>query len=122
MNNEDAAETNSLLIEKVNYDLEALIESQTNSTLSYGSEFRTTQILENLFRFHENWKRIRYILEKGTDTALVELKETDKKVDLNHNMKIGNDKFTMKSKEHVKFFIKKITQEVEKGQDSKDEI
>ena len=43
--------------------------------------------------------------KKGTDTALAELQKTDRKANLNRNIKRGNHKSTRKSKEHENFLI-----------------
>ena len=68
------------------------MEAQKNSPLEYGSEFRPTQSLESIFKWHPNWKRMRSILEDGSAWPLEDLPASNRKNDLEEAMAFGNHK------------------------------
>ena len=52
-----AAEFNSKILEACNYDYEKFVSKQKDTTISYGSEFRSVSKLKILLERHENWCR-----------------------------------------------------------------
>eukprot|EP00957_Ditylum_brightwellii_P113793 8675818-Ditylum_brightwellii.AAC.1 len=48
--------------------------------LEYGSEFRTTDLLAKIFRFHPNWKQLKTMLEKGSNWPLVSVLRQGEKI------------------------------------------
>ena len=98
----------------MDFDFQKLIQSQKNSTLSYGSEFGTTHKLDLPFKYHPNWPRIKHILENSTDTTLKDVTDEDRKRDLEDNLKRGNHKSTQKDKDHIEFLKSNFTKEVSK--------
>eukprot|EP00957_Ditylum_brightwellii_P002162 166183-Ditylum_brightwellii.AAC.1 len=59
----EAAHQNLCILRKYKNDLSIAIKAQKDTPLEYGSEFRATNILEKIFRFHPNWKRLQSMLE-----------------------------------------------------------
>lgn len=60
-----AAKSNAKLLKKFKYNLAHVIDHFPNSTISLGSEFRSTPILHKLFERHEDWNIASAILEDG---------------------------------------------------------
>ena len=71
-------------------DLAAAIEAQAESPVSYGSEFRPTSTLEQVFGLHPNWPRMKKLLEKGSDWPLDEVSMGDREADLDEALAFGN--------------------------------
>ena len=69
-------------MKKHDFDMQRLIESQANTPMYYGSEFRETELLEPLLVRHPNWSHLKSILENGSDWNLEDLDEEKRKADL----------------------------------------
>ena len=61
----EAAETNSQLIARFNYDLQCTFEAFPNTIISPGSEFRPPNVLQPLLQGHPFWPKIAHDLEFG---------------------------------------------------------
>lgn len=57
---------NGKILEAYNFDLASAIQSDGNSPLLFGSEFRDTKILEPLLGIHPLWPRIEDLLLRGS--------------------------------------------------------
>ena len=77
------ATANLRLIEKHGMDRAEAIEGQAGSPLSYGSKFRPTSTLKQVFGLHPNWPRTKKLLKKGSDWPLDEVSMGDREADLN---------------------------------------
>jgi hypothetical protein len=62
---DEAMENNAKELEKVGYDLSRLIEENSETTLHYGSEFRTVAEIEPLLGRHPNFNELVSVLSKG---------------------------------------------------------
>ena len=78
----EAAMINFNVLKKHELNLKVALEAQKNSPLEYGSEFRPTQSLKSIFKWHPNWKRMRSIMENGSIWPLEDLPISDRKKDL----------------------------------------
>ena len=61
----DAARFNHDLLKKHNGNVDEIIRSSPFSPMSYGSEFKDTSILEDIFKFHPDWMKMKTILMNG---------------------------------------------------------
>ena len=60
-----ACQWNAKVFKKHNYEYAAIVDKYRNSTLSPGSEFRPTTVLQNVFHYHKDWPLLREMLTKG---------------------------------------------------------
>ena len=60
-----------------------------------GSEFREVSVVEELWRRHELWPKMRRILEEGVEYPLEDISEEERKNDLEYMMCRGNHKSSM---------------------------
>ena len=74
--------------------LEAAIKAQTNSPVSYGSEFRPPWILHPLMHRHPLWYRTAQCLGEGTIYKLRPISDEARTLDLKAQLKYGNHKST----------------------------
>ena len=88
----ESAAKNFCILNKYGKDLGMAIKAQSNSPLSYGSEFRPTSTLANVFDRHPNWNRLKDILENGSNWPLDSLNESDRKTDMEEAIAFGNHK------------------------------
>ncbi|KAI2512067.1 hypothetical protein MHU86_2355 [Fragilaria crotonensis] len=63
----EAARANDDILRSVNYDLEELIKQFPNTTLGYGSEFRSTKQLRTLLGRHPNFNMLAQVIDHGMD-------------------------------------------------------
>ena len=91
--------------------LEAAIQQQTNSTVSYGSEFRPTQLLAPLMHRHPLWKRTETCISQGSQFPLHPIEEQLRQEDLDAAISYGNHKSTTDSTA----FITNMESEIKKG-------
>ena len=73
--NKESAAKNFCILKKYGKDLGKAIKAQSKSPLGYGSEFRPTSNLDNIFNRHPNWSRMKDILENGSNCPLEDLEE-----------------------------------------------
>ena len=64
-NTKEAADHNDKVLAAVDYDLEKLIRANADSTLGYGSEFRTVEQLKPLIGRHPHFSELSRVLEFG---------------------------------------------------------
>ena len=72
--NKESSANNFCILKKYGKDMGKAIEAQSKSPLGYGSEFRPTSTLENIFNRHPNWSRMKDILDNGSNWPLEYLK------------------------------------------------
>jgi hypothetical protein len=86
---------------------------QNNETFtSFGSEFRSPDLLEPLLMHHPNWHRFRLLLLEGSHWALAPLPNENRLEKNNEFIKRGNHKSAIKYETELQ---KIITQEVSQG-------
>ena len=67
--NKETAEHNWKILSKFS-DLGEALKSQEKTALGYGSEFRSTILLEKIFKYHPLWNRLQNILKNGVEFPL----------------------------------------------------
>jgi hypothetical protein len=77
-------------------DLGEALQSQKGTQLEYGSEFRDTKILKNIFAKHPLWSRLEKQLIHGTSFPLEELDFAKRKEDVREALDYGNHKGVVK--------------------------
>ena len=87
----EAATTNWKILNSFR-DLGEALESQTDSQLSYGSEFRKPILLQHIFKHHPLWPRLKDQLENGVQFPLEDLTTEERKKDLLEGLTFGNHK------------------------------
>ena len=84
----------------------------TKSVTSFGSEFKETIYLKELFGLHPRWKELKSRLEDGVSFPIVELDKDYQSKDLEAAYKRGNHKSAEANEE---FLSKALIKEIEKG-------
>ncbi len=64
-NTREAVEANSKILESTGYDLGKLLQAHSDTTLGYGSEFRTVTQLKPLIGRHPHFNELAAVLEFG---------------------------------------------------------
>ena len=80
--NMGAAEVNAKWLKYYKWDLEEAIRRQKGTMVHPGSEFRDVEVVEELWRRHEYWPKMRSIMKNGIDYPLEQLTEEERKGDL----------------------------------------
>ncbi len=87
--------------------LAASLESQRDSTVGYGSEFRDKATLYHLFACHPNWNQMTPILRNGSKWPLEPLNEDSQRVDVDKALAFGNHKGASLQPELLKLLVSK---------------
>ena len=87
-----AATSNTKLLKSYNYDVEKATQSDKNTSLSYGSEFRPAIDLQPLLRHHTNWPAIKELIQHGVSYPLEPITEYDRIRDIEYMLRRGNHK------------------------------
>ena len=114
-NSLEAAEHNSKILSACNFDYEKVLSKQRDTTIFYGSEFRSVTKLQKLLKLHKNWPRMKRFLTEGTDTTFLPTSEELLKNDCIKNMERGNHQSSSKSDKTLEFLNKTYSKEVRKG-------
>jgi hypothetical protein len=88
----EAALKNYLVLLKNNRDLGLALDTQQDTPLGYGSEFRKVPVLEPLLCNHPNWARLKGILTSGSTWELEDISKEERMSDLNEALARGNHK------------------------------
>ena len=92
-NTEEAAEANEKILKFYDYNVDALISDNLESTLGYGSEFRPLSQLEPLLGGHPNFKGLSQVLSNGMSYNFGrELDDLTKRTELRKLLSRGNHK------------------------------
>lgn len=87
-----AAEHNSQILKKHNYNLDKAIEANPNSIISAGSELRPIEQLDALLSHHPNFPRLKANTIHGIDYPAEDLPEEMRKLELAKQIDRGNHK------------------------------
>lgn len=90
--NKEAAEFNANILSGYGFNLREVIKDQHPSQISFGSEFRSPNLLQELLCHHPLWERLRTILVEGAHFPLREIPDSDRLIDLNYHVDRGNHK------------------------------
>ncbi len=77
-----AAAHNAKILPDANFDLDTVSRNQHPSQLSYGSEFRLSEALEELLSDHPLWDCLKNILENGATFPLQPISDIDCQSDI----------------------------------------
>ena len=80
---------NAQILEKHDYLLDKEIKHQHPSQISYGSEFRPSNDIEELLQDHPLWLKVKDILDNGIYFPLTPINDSQCKADLNFHKKEG---------------------------------
>ena len=95
----EAANKNFLVLRKHSFCLQDALDAQKGTPLEYGSEFRTVDELEPLFRNHPLWSHLKKTLLHGSDWPLLDLDEETRLNDFESALARGNHKGAQKKPE-----------------------
>jgi hypothetical protein len=110
--NAEAAEYNARVLEFNNFDLKQVIIQQHPSQISFGSEFRSPELVSELLQDHPFWSRLEELLNHGAKFPLTEISEDDRRLDLQFHQDRGNHK---SASTHHEILEQLITEDVERG-------
>ena len=102
MNNNEAAKANGEVLALCGYDLQRLIDRHPDSTLGYGSEFRTVEQLEPLLGRHPHFEKLSQVLKFGMSYVFSsEMDAITKSTELEKILQRGNHKSAQESPSRV---------------------
>jgi hypothetical protein len=107
-----AAAHNAQILQRFDFDLDRAIRSQHPSQISYGSEFRSSAVLEPLLFDHPFWARLKDILDNGASFPLTEMSDLERLTDVTFHSERGNHKSLTK---YSSFIEPVINEDVERG-------
>ena len=102
---EQAAIHNASILGMHGFDLEKAINSQDNSPISYGSEFRHWTKLEPLLHRHPLWNQMKTILRDGATFPLRKISAEERASDKDFMIARGNHKSVGKNLDLVRELI-----------------
>ena len=106
---------NDSIFQANNFDYIKVVESNQNTIISPGIEFRAKPTLHKIWRHHEYWKTISSILFEGADYPCNSAPtEEDRLADLEYMISRGNHQSTL-VEENEKAMLKNYRKEVDKG-------
>ena len=106
-----AATSNTKLLKSYGFDVERATQTDKNTSLSYGSEFRSAKDLQPLLRHHTNWPAIKELIQNGVSYPLEDISEYDRIRDIEYMLRRGNHK-SAEIKENKGALEKSFTKEV----------
>jgi hypothetical protein len=108
----DAALRNAIVLEQFNFDVDKAIKHQSDSQVSYGSEFKKPQHIQELLEDHPHWNNLKNILTNGAEFPLIPLSREDRSNDLSYHKDRGNHK---SARDHQEIMDQIILDDIEKG-------
>lgn len=103
----EAAAKNLCVLSKYKLDLSAALEAQRDSPLGYGSEFRTVNVLSNIYGMHPVWPRMQSILLNGSSWPLEPLDNASRLKDVEEALLFGNHNGASNNPELLKQLVGK---------------
>ena len=110
--NSSAAEENWNIIKSFDSNFVKALNSQQDSQLKFGSEFKDPNILELIFINHPLWSRLKRHLTFGCNYPRTELDEKESIQDLKEGLEFGNHKGVANNHD---LFVSMINDEVKQG-------
>ena len=106
----EAAQNNFCVVSKYGKEVGRATKAQKLFPSGYGSEFRSTKTLKQVFGLHPNWSRMKRILEVGSDWLMADLDFESKTLDVKEALEFGNHKGATEKPELLKqLFFKDTT-------------
>jgi hypothetical protein len=78
----EAANHNAEILERYNFDLDAILLSYPHSQISYGSEFKKSSDLQELLQDHPHWDHLKEILDNGATFPLNQISSEERQKDV----------------------------------------
>ena len=97
------------------WDLVKAVDRQKGTIAHPGSEFREMSVVEELWKDHESWTKMKSIMTDGVDYPLVDIVEEDRRNDLDHMIKCGNHMSARKPQVNAETLRQNYKSEVDKG-------
>jgi hypothetical protein len=91
-----AANHNQTILQSYNNDLSMLLDDHQDSILNYGSEFRSTTVLEHLLLHHYRWPKLYQLLSRGSNWKLHDIDDSLRKQKNLEFINRGNHKSAIK--------------------------
>jgi hypothetical protein len=88
----EAAIENTTRIQQFNYNMELATQTPPNTIMCYGTEFKPSDILEPLLKYHQDWEQVKSIIDNGVEYPLNPIEETDRINDIKALIERGNHK------------------------------
>jgi hypothetical protein len=107
-----AAAHNTEILSRFDFDLDRILRLQHLSQISYGSEFRPSQILETSLTDHPLWGCLKDILKNGANFPLEPISDEHMAIDLAYHRDRGNHKSLSK---YATFIDPIISDDIECG-------
>ena len=92
-NTTNAASHNGRWLKHYKWDLTNALTKQAGTMIDPGSEFRSKEVLKELWGQHKHWSKMEQIISVGLEYPLEEISEEDRKKDLVHMMALILDSF-----------------------------
>ena len=108
----ESALENWKILEEYNLDLECALSQNSNTQLRYGSEFKSTELLELIFKKHPLWNKMKNQLTTGCSYPMTEISKEAERQDLVEAIEFGNHKGV---EENQELFETIMNEEVKKG-------
>jgi hypothetical protein len=102
----EAAAYNANILALSNFNLDKIIREQHPSQISYGSEFRPSEQLQELLGNHPLWQSLKIVLDNGATFPLEEISSSDHAIDISFHAKRGNHKSALDNHQVLMDIIK----------------
>ena len=107
-----ATQKNFQLLKENNFNLNSITQEGPKSVLTYGSEFKSTELLNQLLHHHPRWTTLRELLDKGAQFPLESISESERLNDLMGRIAKGNHK---SASENADFLADALKKEIQRG-------
>ena len=89
----EAADHNAAIFRKNHNNLQSVIDENFGSTLTPGSEFRDINAIESIWKYHQDWSKMKTIISDGCNYPMNHTQTPhEREVDLEFMMDYGNHK------------------------------
>lgn len=102
---QEAAMRNLCILHRYDYNIETALKANSNTPLSYGSEFRPIPVLQPLLFLHPYWSKFKTLLTHGSDWPLTPITKQEREADLEEALAFGNHKEAVKNSPLLKSLI-----------------
>ena len=107
LSTEAANKNASILINKYAGNLSDAIDANSRSIIGYGSEFRPTEVIADIYKNHPAWDRMKNILLRGSDWPLESINEEQRAADVDEALSFGNHKGAKARSEELAELVEK---------------
>jgi hypothetical protein len=108
----EAALSNQLILSSYDDDISKFIDAHPNSIMSYGSEFRKTNVLAPLLQMHPNWPKLQQLLTLGSCWPVSQISDQARTAKNNELLARGNHK---SATTYSDFLTGSLSKEIKQG-------